>query len=123
MAGPTEYERGVIVGLLLAAGSFGGDGKQPQITIRMHVRHESLLAWLAERVPGSRVYGPYHHGGRSYVQWMVRGRPLVGGLLPLLEREINPRVDAHASARLSTMIDRYAAFIARERGGDDIASA
>jgi hypothetical protein len=118
MAGPNEYEQGVIVGLLLSAGSFGGDGKQPQVTLRMHMRHESLLAWLAERVPGSRVYGPYHHGGRAYVQWMVRGRPLVDELLPLLEREINPQLDGYASARLHAMTDRYAAFIARERGRD-----
>ena len=72
----TAFEEGMIVGLLIGEGSFGGDGRKPQITLRMHVRHESLLRWLEERVAGSRLYGPYHHGDRDYFQWMVRGPAL-----------------------------------------------
>jgi hypothetical protein len=123
MAPLTDYERGLIVGVLVSAGSFGGDGKQPQVTLRMHVRHESLLHWLAERVPGSRVYGPYHHGGRSYAQWMVRGRALLDELLPLLEAELNPQLDSHAAMRLEEMTERYAGFIRRERGRQGDAAA
>ena len=26
-----------------------------------------------DRFPDPRLYGPYHHGGRSYYQWMARG--------------------------------------------------
>ena len=115
MAALTDYDRGVIVGLLIADGSFGGDGKQPQVTLRKHTRHESLVGWLAARIPGSRVYGPYHHGGRSYLQWMVRGRPLVEELLPLLEAGLHPQLDSHAAERLAEMTERYARFIARER--------
>ena len=115
MAHLNDYERGLIVGVLVSGGSFGGDGKQPQVTLRMHVRHESLLHWLAGRVAGSRVYGPYQHGGRSYAQWMVRGRALVDELLPLLEGEINPQLDGHAAVRLQAMTERYATFIRRER--------
>ena len=39
----------------------------------MHVRHEALFGWLMDRFPETRLYGPYHHGGRSYYQWMARG--------------------------------------------------
>ncbi len=110
----SDFERGVVVGLLVGEGSFGGDGKQPQVTLRMHVRHESLFRWLMERFPESRLYGPYHHGGRSYFQWMARGRTLVRDLLPLLDGDLDERLDAHAAARLAAMRERYAAFITRE---------
>ena len=39
----TEFDRGLLVGLMIGEASFGGDGKQPQITVRMHVRHEALF--------------------------------------------------------------------------------
>lgn len=112
----TEFERGVVVGLLIGEGSFGGDGKQPQVTLRMHTRHEALFRWLQARFPTTRLYGPYDHGGRSYFQWMARGRALVHDVLPLLEAELHDHLDAHAYARLTAMTERYAAYIARERG-------
>jgi hypothetical protein len=111
----SDFERGVVVGLLVGEGSFGGDGKQPQVTLRMHVRHQALFQWLVARFPDSRLYGPYHHGGRSYYQWMARGRVLVRDLLPLLERELNAGLDGHAAGRFATMCERYAGFIDRER--------
>ncbi len=111
----SEFDRGLIVGLLVGEGSFGGDGKQPQVTLRMHTRHEALFLWLMERIPDAKLYGPYHHGGRSYFQWMARGRVLVRDLLPLLEGELVPGVDGYAHERFSAMCDRYGAFIARER--------
>jgi hypothetical protein len=110
-----DFERGLVVGLLIGEGSFGGDGKQPQVTLRMHVRHEALFRWLLERFPRSRLYGPYHHGGRSYFQWMARGRALVDDVLPVLERDLVPELDGHAAARLDAMRERYAAYIERER--------
>lgn len=103
------------MGLLVGEGSFGGDGRQPQVTLRMHVRHEAMFRWLVERFPETRLYGPYHHGGRSYYQWMARGRVLVRDLLPLLERELDDRLDAYTAERLSKMLERYGSFIARER--------
>jgi hypothetical protein len=105
----------VVVGLLIGEGSFGGDGKQPQVTLRMHTRHEALFQWLMERFPTSRLYGPYHHGGRSYYQWMARGKTLVNELLPLLEEELHDGLDGYAAERLGTMRQRYAQYIARER--------
>jgi hypothetical protein len=111
----TEFERGLLVGVLIGEGSFGGDGKQPQVTLRMHVRHEALFRWLERVFPRSKLYGPYHHGDRSYFQWMARGRALVEDVLPVLESALGPEIDGYASARLDDMRDRYAEFIARAR--------
>jgi hypothetical protein len=115
----SDFERGLVVGLLIGEGSFGGDGKQPQVTLRMHVRHEALFRWLVARFPRSRLYGPYHHGGRSYFQWMARGRALVDDVLPLLEENLVPDLDGHAAARLDAMRERYAGYIERERSRPD----
>ena len=113
MAELSAFERGLFVGILIGEGSFGGDGKQPQITLRMHVRHEVLFRWLIERFPRTRLYGPYGHGGRSYYQWMARGVALIEDVLPVLEREDLSQLDAHAAARLADMRERYAAYIDR----------
>jgi len=114
--GLSDLERGILAGLLVGEGSFGGDGRQPQITLRMHVRHEVLFRWLESRFPRTRVYGPYDHGGRTYFQWMARGRALVEDVLPVLETVITPELDAHATERLRGMTDRYADYILRVRG-------
>jgi len=115
MHGLSEFDRGVFIGLLVGEGSFGGDGKQPQVTLRMHVRHEAIFRWLLDRFPATRLYGPYHHGGRSYYQWMARGTTLVRDVLPLLEEAPIAELDGHALERIQTMRERYATFIARER--------
>lgn len=111
----SDFDRGVVVGLLIGEGSFGGDGKQPQITLRLHVRHEAIFRWLIERFPSTRLYGPYHHGGRSYYQWMARGPALVRDVLPLLEAELHRGMDGHAAERLEKMCRRYETYISRER--------
>lgn len=111
----SEFDRGFFLGLLVGEGSFGGDGKQPQVTLRMHTRHEALFRWLMERFPRTKLYGPYSHGGRSYYQWMARGRTLVEDLLPLLDQYVRPELDGHAAERYDEMRTRYAAFIAREQ--------
>jgi hypothetical protein len=115
MAELTQFETGVVVGILIGEGSFGGDGKQPQVTLRMHVRHEALFRWLLERFPRSRLYGPYGHGGRSYFQWMARGVALVEDVLPVLDRYVSADLDAYATGRLAEMRDRYSDYIARVR--------
>lgn len=104
----TEFEEGVLVGLLIGEGHFGGDGRQPQITLRMHVRHEAMFNWLERTFPGGRLYGPYDHNGRHYYQWMARGAYLRDHLLPLVQRRLGPDLDAHAHARMSDMQARYA---------------
>ena len=105
-----------MVGILIGEGSFGGDGKQPQVTLRMHTRHEALFRWLIERFPRTRLYGPYGHGGRSYYQWMARGVALVEDVLPVLDESVLPDLDSYAAARLDEMRERYAGYIARIRG-------
>jgi hypothetical protein len=109
----TEFDRGLIAGLLIGEGHFGGDGKKPQITLRMHTRHETLFAWLMQRFPRTKLYGPYHHAGRSYYQWMARGEALVEDVLPILEEAITSEVDAHAAARIATMREKYGDVIGR----------
>ncbi len=102
----TDFEEGYLLGVLVGEGHFGGDGLQPQVTLRMHVRHEELFQRLLASVPGSRLYGPYHHGGRDYYQWMVRGKALREQLLPLLLRRLD-ETDAHVRQRITDMITRY----------------
>ena len=115
MAERSDFDRGFLVGLLIGEGSFGGDGKQPQVTLRMHTRHEAIFHWLIDRFPATRLYGPYHHGGRSYYQWMARGTALVRDVLPVLQEAPVSRLDAHAAERLATMLERYGPAIERER--------
>ncbi len=106
MADPGTYEEGFLTGILVGEGHFGGDGRQAQVTLRMHVRHEKLFRWLLARVPGSKLYGPYHHDRRHYFQWMVRGAALREVLLPILLRHL-PELDDYVRERIETMIGRY----------------
>jgi hypothetical protein len=104
---PTEFDYGFLTGLLTGEGHFGGDGRQPQITLRMHVRHEHLFRWLQATFPGGKLYGPYHHGGRNYYQWMARGHYLREQLAPVLDRYLSADLDAHAFGRYQRMKERY----------------
>jgi hypothetical protein len=104
---PTQFELGFLVGLLVGEGHFGGDGRQPHVTLRMHVRHEAIFRWLERTFPGGRVYGPYHHGGRDYLQWMARGAFLRDELAPVLDRFLSPDVDQHSFDRYQLMKARY----------------
>lgn len=109
----TDVERGLLAGLLIGEGHFGGDGKYPQVTLRMHVRHEALFLWLQRLFPRARLYGPYHHGNRHYYQWMARGPALAEDVLPVVESVLTNEIDAHVNARIREMRERYAGFFAR----------
>jgi hypothetical protein len=100
------FSTGFLIGLLVGEGHFGGDGQQPQITLRMHVRHEKVFRWLQATFPEGRLYGPYHHGGRHYFQWMARGRFLQERLVPLIAAHLDT-LDDHAARRFREMCDRY----------------
>ena len=112
----TDFERGLVTGILIGEATFGGDGRQPHIILRLHVRHEALFRWLMERFPSTKLYGPYHHGGRSYFHGMARDEPLVEDDVLVLGRAMMPEVDAHAHARLDAMRNDYAEYIALVRG-------
>src|SRR5580704_14629283 len=103
----TDFEKGVLIGLLVGEGHFGGDGRQPQVTLRMHTRHEAIFRWLERTFPGGRLYGPYHHGGRDYLQWMARGPFLRDELVPILDRWLSPDLDRHSFERFQLMKVRY----------------
>jgi len=100
------FDEGYVVGLLVGEGHFGGDGRQAQITLRMHVRHEETFRWLERVFPAGKLYGPYLHGGRNYYQWMARGRFLAEVMVPLIERH-SDYLDAHVAGRFLTMCARY----------------
>lgn len=99
------FDRGLVVGLVVGEGSFTGDGKQAQLAISMNVRHEQLLRLLAELVPGSKLYGPYHHASRHFYRWMVRG-PALADFLSEYEEDLR-RVDRHVAGRIDEMQERY----------------
>jgi hypothetical protein len=109
----SDLERGIVAGILIGEGHFGGDGSYPQITLRMHTRHEALFRWLQALFPRTRLYGPYHHGGRSYYQWMARGAALAEDVLPHVESVLSDELDAHVAARVREMRERYADFFAK----------
>ncbi len=97
----------MLVGLLIGEGHFGGDGRQPQITLRMHVRHAPLFNWIQETFPGGKLYGPYNHDGREYFQWMARGTFLRDVLVPLLDERLTARLDTKSAERYAQMKARY----------------
>ena len=97
---------GFLIGLLAGEGHFGGDGRQPHVTLRMHVRHEATFRWLERVFPGGRLYGPYTHGGRSYFQWMARGAYLREHLAPLIHQHRH-LLDDYVAGRFDTMCHRY----------------
>ncbi len=101
-----EFSLGFFLGLLVGEGHFGGDGKQPQITLRMHVRHEQTFRWIERTFPGGKLYGPYDHGGRRYFQWMARGPYLRDVIMPLVATRL-AHFDAHVRARVEHMCAVY----------------
>jgi hypothetical protein len=103
----TDFDAGFLVGILVGEGHFGGDGRQPQVTLRMHVDHGSLFRWLMDRFPDSRLYGPYDHSGRRYYQWMARGVFLRERLVPILDRHLTAELDARAWQRYRQMRSDY----------------
>lgn len=121
----TDFQEGMLVGLLIGEGHFGGDGRQPHVTLRMHERHAALFRWIERTFPGGRLYGPYDHGGRRYYQWMARGAYLREELVPMLRPVLTPTLDGYAYARFVSMCERYARQLgaAQDRQGPSEAGA
>ncbi|MGQ0644948.1 MAG: hypothetical protein ACT4O3_05605 [Elusimicrobiota bacterium] len=104
----SDFDKGYILGLLIGEGHFGGDGLQPQITLRMHVRHELVFRWLQSKIPAGRLYGPYHHAERHYFQWMLRGEGLKKFYHKYLKHMYVQHLDRHVFERIALMEKRYA---------------
>jgi len=113
----SDFDRGLLVGVLVGEGSFGGDGRQPSVTVRMHTRHEALFRKLCDVVPGARLYGPYEHSGRRYFQWIVRGQAL-RRLVGVLDDHLTPSIDAHAAGRYQRMRRTYARALTPRQAPD-----
>jgi hypothetical protein len=101
-----EFGQGFLLGILVGEGHFGGTGRTAQVTVRMHVRHRYLFVWLLGAVRGSRLYGPYRHGGREYYQWMITGTALREYLWPLLQERFD-FFDDHIRHRIAKMAVAY----------------
>jgi hypothetical protein len=101
--GLSPFDIGFFVGLLVGEGHFGGDGRQAQVTLRMHVDHEAVFRWLMGRFPESRLYGPYDHSGRRYYQWMARSAVLRDTIVPLLDRYLRPEHSERVWRRFEAM--------------------
>jgi hypothetical protein len=81
------------------------------------IRHEKLFRWLQAQFPEGRLYGPYHHGGRDYFQWMARGEFLRERLVPLVAAHID-LLDDYVAVRFRQMCERYGLpTTARRRDG------
>ena len=103
----SEFDAGFLLGVLVGEGHFGGDGRQPQVTLRMHTDHARVFAWLMARFPNSRLYGPYDHAGRRYFQWMARGSFLRDELVPILDRYLRPEHSQRVWERYVAMCRDY----------------
>jgi hypothetical protein len=114
---PGLLETGILLGILVGEGHFGGDGRQPHITLRMHTDHEQLFLWIQAAFPGGKLYGPYEHGGRRYFQWMARGDFLRKTLVPILDRHLSPALDTKTYERYEAMKSRYR--LSKIEGADD----
>lgn len=103
----SAFEQGLLLGILIGEGHFGGDGKQAQVTLRMHTRSLKVFELLMRLFPAAKLYGPYTHGGRSYYQWMARGEVLRDVLVPLLDTLPMAEIDDHVYGRYLDMKSRY----------------
>ena len=101
---PTE--RGFILGFFAGQGSFGGDGRTPHLTLRMHTSRGPLLIKLCGLFVGSQVYGPYSHGDRTYFQWMLRGDELAKIVQSNLFEDLKDWDDS-SYQRYRDMVDTY----------------
>lgn len=112
MGNLSDFEGGLILGLLIGEVHFGGDRKQPHATLKMHINQKALFDWLQRRLPLAKVYGPYtytHGDGieRTFYQMMFRGKALTEELVPILESYDWRHISPHVYFRYERMKNRY----------------
>jgi hypothetical protein len=118
-AAPSDLAAGFFLGVLVGEGSFGGDGRQPQVTVRMHTRHAELFQWLIDTFPATKLYGPYNHGGRRYYQWMARGEALRREVAPVIARHA-ALLDGYTRGRFVAMCEQYGIDVEAASGSGPI---
>jgi hypothetical protein len=101
------------MGLVVSAGSFSADRQQPFLQIKLHARDPFPLRFLSEQL-GGRVYGPYHHQGRDYFTWLLRGAALRTAI-PLF-REHLP--ESWKREQFDQWLERHRQFFSREPHDD-----
>lgn len=73
------FDLGYAMGLMVGEGCFTSypyRGRAiPVCSVKLHKRDPAPLHFL-QRALGGRVNGPYCHGGRTYLAWMLRGEDL-----------------------------------------------
>jgi hypothetical protein len=101
-----DFDRGFLLGFFCGQGSFGGDGKQGHIILRMHAVHLPLMERLRELLTGSKINGPYTNGVKLYYQWSLRGNGLEALVSSRLLEEL-AEIDIDSHRRYRGMVDRY----------------
>jgi len=101
------FGKGLLLGILIGEGHFGGDRLQPHVTVKVGAARRRLLEWLLDQCPGARLYGPYKHDGREFWQLMVRGNALRYRLIPLLDSLPWAEIDPATHERYLSMKRRY----------------
>src|SRR6267142_1917549 len=85
----TEFEIGFLMGLVVGEGCFSSGGSWgPCLVIVLHERDPDPLL-RAQRLLGGKIYGPYHHNGRHFLRYVLRGAALRAAI-PLFERRLPP---------------------------------
>jgi hypothetical protein len=70
-----QFDIGYLIGLIVGEGSFTGDRRAPLLSVKMRDEDPEPLHRLA-RTLGGKVYGPYHHDGRQFFLYHLRGQAL-----------------------------------------------
>jgi len=82
------FELGYVMGLIVGEGSFTGDRHHPALSVKLHQRDPEPLRSLLTAL-GGRIYGPYHHDGRRYLLYFLRG-PALRQAIPLFLAHLPP---------------------------------
>ena len=102
MGSLTDFERGLLAGLLIGEGHFGVSRGRAHFVLGMHIRHAALLRSVQDLLPGSVLDGPYHHRGRFFLRLVLRGAALRASL-DIFDSLQFDRWCPHVAGRYETM--------------------
>lgn len=81
-----DFDLGYVMGLIVGEGSFSGDGRRPVLAVKLHERDPAPLLFLLRSL-GGKLYGPYHHDGRRFYVYFLRG-PDLRHAIPLFQHHL-----------------------------------